>query len=226
MSSSCIPHTIISQLTIPHLPLFIAPATFSFSDAAGPLASCALENGWKMYVKTVRLSSSALQTWPRVLWSRHLTGWRRCRRVDHLGGAAGGVDQADRVGTDIGRIKGADEELIVGTVDWIAALEGQHIAPLRQRRAHLSRSGAREYPLRQLQALHLAACRMGWHNTSGARGHPPNVRTAPTYLVGECAGGMLWRCGLICEPFMHSFMGSRFGSSRPSAMCFPGVPLL
>ena len=52
-------------------------------------------------------------------------------RVGHLGGTAGGVDQADRVATDIGRIQGADEQLVVGAVDRVAALERQHVAPLR-----------------------------------------------------------------------------------------------
>jgi hypothetical protein len=78
--------------------------------------------------------------------------------VDHLGRAAGGVDEADGVRADVGRVEGTDEELVVRAVDGVAALERQHVAPLRQRRAYLRRRRAREDALRQLQSLHLAPC--------------------------------------------------------------------
>ena len=72
----------------------------------------------------------------------YFRGW------DHLGGPAGGVDEADGVGADVGGVEGADEELVVCAVDGVAALERQHVAPLWQRRANLRRRRAREHALR------------------------------------------------------------------------------
>ena len=87
-----------------------------------------------------------------IVWSSRLVG----RGQSHLSGATGGVDKADRPLPDIGGLQRADEELIVGLVDGVAALEGQHVLALRQGGAHLGRAGAGEHPLGQLQPLHLA----------------------------------------------------------------------
>ena len=45
----------------------------------------------------------------------------------HLRGSTGGVDKADSPLPNIGGLQGADEELIVGLVNRVAALEGQHV---------------------------------------------------------------------------------------------------
>ena len=75
-----------------------------------------------------------------------------------LCGSTGGVDKAHRPLPYIRGLQGTDEELIVGLVDGVAALEGQHVLPPGQRGAHLSRGGTREHPLGQLQPLYLAPC--------------------------------------------------------------------
>ena len=57
----------------------------------------------------------------------HLT-----RDVIILGGAAGGVHQAHGALLDIVGLQGADEQLVVGTVDGVAALRQQQGAHTRQ----------------------------------------------------------------------------------------------
>ena len=76
----------------------------------------------------------------------------------HLRGSACGVDKADSSLPNIGSLQCADEELIVGLVDGVAALEGQHVLAPRQHGANLGRRGTWEHPLGQLQPLHLTPC--------------------------------------------------------------------
>lgn len=71
-------------------------------------------------------------------------------RRRHLSRSAGGVHKAHGALPDIGGLQGSDEELIVGLVDGVAALEGQHILAFRQRAAHICWAGAGEHPLWQL----------------------------------------------------------------------------
>jgi len=66
------------------------------------------------------------------------------------------VDKANSLRADVGSFQGSDEELIVSLVDGVAALEGQHVLALWQSGAYLCWGRTREYPLGQLQALHLA----------------------------------------------------------------------
>ena len=80
------------------------------------------------------------------------------RRGRYLGGSTGGVHQADGLRADIGCLQRSDEELVVGLVDGVAALEGQHVLALWQGGAHIGGGGAGEHPLGQLQPLHLATC--------------------------------------------------------------------
>jgi hypothetical protein len=44
-----------------------------------------------------------------------------------LGGAAGGVDEHDGTGAEDGVVKGSGEELVVGAVDGVSALEGNNV---------------------------------------------------------------------------------------------------
>ena len=76
----------------------------------------------------------------------------------HLCGSTGGVDKADSALPNIWGLKGTDEELIVGLVDGVAALEGQHVLAPGQGGAHISRGGTGKHPLGQLQPLHLTPC--------------------------------------------------------------------
>jgi hypothetical protein len=69
-----------------------------------------------------------------------------------LGGAAGGVHQHHCAAAHVGGIEGAGEQLVVGAVDGVAALEGHHVLALGQGGAHLRRGFAGEHALGQLQA--------------------------------------------------------------------------
>ena len=79
------------------------------------------------------------------------------RDVVVLGGAAGWVDQADGALSDVVRVEGAGEELVVGLVDGVAALEGEDVLALWEGGAHLGGGGARKHARRLLEALHLHA---------------------------------------------------------------------
>ncbi len=68
------------------------------------------------------------------------------------------MHQAYRTLTNVGCVQGADEELIVRTVDGVAALEGKNILARRQCGADLRRGGTGEDALRQRQPLDLATC--------------------------------------------------------------------
>ena len=72
-----------------------------------------------------------------------------------LGGPACGVHEADSPLADVVSIQGACEELVVGLVDWVTALEGKHILADRQRGPDLLRGCAGEHAGRLLEALHL-----------------------------------------------------------------------
>ena len=74
-----------------------------------------------------------------------------------LGGAAGGVHENHALITHVGGIEGSGEELVVRTVDGVAALEGHHVLTLGQVRADLSGRLAREDALGQLQPLNRTA---------------------------------------------------------------------
>lgn len=82
----------------------------------------------------------------------------------HLCGSACGVHQADGIFGHILGFQGADKQLIVGLVDWVAALEGQHIYSLRQGLPDLLGCCAVEDSLWKLQQLDFAAfkeCHLG-----------------------------------------------------------------
>jgi len=68
------------------------------------------------------------------------------------------VNQADGLLGHVGGLQGADEQLVVGLVDGVAALEGQHVHALRQLGAHLSGGGTLEDTGGEVQQLDLAAC--------------------------------------------------------------------
>lgn len=80
------------------------------------------------------------------------------KRAADLCGSAGGVDQAHCPLPDIRSLQGTDEELIVGLVDGVAALEGQHVLASGQRGPNISRRGTWENPFGQFQPLYLAPC--------------------------------------------------------------------
>lgn len=63
-----------------------------------------------------------------------------------------GVHQADRPLGDVGGVQGAREELVVGPVDRVAALEGQDVFADRQPGPDLGRARAGEGAFRQRQA--------------------------------------------------------------------------
>lgn len=91
----------------------------------------------------------------KILWS----GMSNSQQAD-LGRSTGGVHQAHSTLPNIRSVQGAGEELVVGLVDGVAALEGQHILALWQGGPYLRRAGTGEYPLGQLQPLHLAPCKL------------------------------------------------------------------
>mmetsp|Transcript_4775 Transcript_4775/g.10448 ORF Transcript_4775/g.10448 Transcript_4775/m.10448 type:complete len:367 (-) Transcript_4775:276-1376(-) len=71
--------------------------------------------------------------------------------------AARRVDEHDGVLGDVGRVERAREELVVGAVDGVAALEGDDVGVLRELGARLGRRLAREVAHRHLEALDRAA---------------------------------------------------------------------
>ena len=68
------------------------------------------------------------------------------QRGANLRGAAGGVHEHHAVAGDVGRVQGADEELVVCAVDGVAALERHDVGAGRQRGAHVSGAQAGEHP--------------------------------------------------------------------------------
>mmetsp|Transcript_87061 Transcript_87061/g.173898 ORF Transcript_87061/g.173898 Transcript_87061/m.173898 type:complete len:413 (-) Transcript_87061:117-1355(-) len=74
-----------------------------------------------------------------------------------LGRAAGRVHEHDGVVADVRGIERTREELVVRTVDGVAALEGDDVRVVRKRLTHLRRRGARELARRHAEALHCAA---------------------------------------------------------------------
>ena len=115
----------------------------------------------------------------------HLT-----RNVVVLGGAAGGMNQHHALIAHVGGIKRTGEQLVVGAVDGVAALERNHVLALGQVGAHFSRRFAGEDALRKLQALDGTA------------------EVVTTTLGGDhLHGGMLERGGAVATHRLARFIG-------------------
>ena len=79
------------------------------------------------------------------------------RNVVLLSGATGGVHQHHGVLADVLGVQSAGEQLVVGTVDRVAALESHHVLSIGETGAHLCRRLAGEHALGQFKALEAAS---------------------------------------------------------------------
>ena len=79
------------------------------------------------------------------------------RDVISLCRPAGGVNEDDRVVTEVGGVQGASEELVVGTVDGVSALEGDDILPCREHGPDLLGGTADEVTDGQVEAGDLSS---------------------------------------------------------------------
>ena len=107
-----------------------------------------------------------------------------------LGGTTGGVHQHHAALAHVGGLERAGEQLVMGAVNGIAALEGDHVLAFRQGGAHLGRGLAGEDPLGQLQALNPA----------------PQVK-APALAGDHAHGGMLERGGAVTAFGLFDLVG-------------------
>jgi len=78
------------------------------------------------------------------------------RDIVILSGTTCRVHQNHSFRAYVGRVQGANKELIVGPVNWIATLECHNIGLFRESGTHLGRGSAREYALWKVQTNHLA----------------------------------------------------------------------